>query len=113
MGNCFKQWHRALGLPNYGIILEIHSIEPLVGFHSPNTYDDFEIIIIVVKAQHITTRDLLVIELECKFSNHELMNALEVIYPKYCLQLDFEFTSRGYLESTNILFQANHENSIS
>lgn len=68
LGNWFKWWHRTLGLPNYGIISQIHSIDPLAGFHSPITHDDFEIIIIVVKAQCITTCDLLVID-ECSWGH--------------------------------------------
>jgi hypothetical protein len=39
-----------------------------------------------MKAQYTTTCDLLVIELECKFSNYELMNVFRVIYPQYWLQ---------------------------
>jgi hypothetical protein len=45
-----------------------------------------------MKVQYTTTCDLLVIELECKFSNYELMNVFGVIYPQYWLQPFCGFT---------------------
>jgi hypothetical protein len=57
----------------------VHYIDPLTGLHFPITCDDFEVTIIVMKAQCTFAYDLLVIKLKCKFSNHELMNALGVI----------------------------------
>jgi hypothetical protein len=38
-----------------------------------------------MKAQCVVACDLLVIELECKFLNHELMDIFGVIYPQYWL----------------------------
>jgi hypothetical protein len=46
----------------------------------------FKIAITIMKVQYTTTCDLLVIELECKFSNYELMNVFGVVYSQYWLQ---------------------------
>jgi hypothetical protein len=59
----------------------VHSIDLLTSVNFIITCDDFEVTNKVVKAQCIVVAcDLLVIELEHGFSNHELMNALWVIY---------------------------------
>ncbi len=52
-----------------------------------------------MKAQctSIATCDLLVIELKQRFLDHELMNALSIIYPQYCLQLDCKSTFVDHL----------------
>ncbi len=70
----------------------IHYVNPLIGLHSRITRDGFEVVIKVVKAQCTTTFDLLVIELEQRFPNHELVNAFGVIYPQYQLQANCEST---------------------
>jgi hypothetical protein len=59
----------------------VHSIDLLNNVNFIITCDDFEVANKVVKAQCIVACDLLVTELEHRFSNHELMNALGVIYP--------------------------------
>jgi len=59
----------------------VHSIHLLNTVNFIITCDDFEVANKVVKTQCIVACDLLVIELEHRFSNHELMNALGVIYP--------------------------------
>jgi hypothetical protein len=59
----------------------VHSIDSLNNVNFIITCDDFEVSTKVVKAQCIVACDLLVTELEHRFSNHEFMNALGVIYP--------------------------------
>jgi hypothetical protein len=59
----------------------VHSIDILTGVNFIITCDDFEVANKVVKPQCIVAGDLSVIEMEHRFSNHELMNALGVIYP--------------------------------
>ncbi len=58
----------------------VHYVDFLIGIHSIVTSEGFDQIITFVKAQYIVARDLLVIELEWRFLNHELMNALGIIY---------------------------------
>jgi hypothetical protein len=57
----------------------VHYIDPLTSLHFPIACDDFEVTIIVMKAQCTFACDLLLIKLKCKFSNCELMNVLGVI----------------------------------
>lgn len=67
----------------------VHFVNPLIVFQFPITHDAT---IIIVKAQCITKSNLLLTKLKCKFLNHELMNALRIIYSQYWLQLDHEST---------------------
>ncbi len=82
----------------------VHSVDPLIGFHFAITRDGFEITIKVVKTQCTTIFDLLVTKLEQRFPNHELMNALGVIYPQYWLQLDCESTFTIHLNVIKQLY---------
>ncbi len=61
----------------------VHSIITLTSEHSLVIQEGFDQAIKVVKVQCIITCDLLVFELEWRFPNHELMNALRIIYPQY------------------------------
>jgi hypothetical protein len=61
----------------------VHYVDLLTSLHSPITHGDIETTIIVVKAWCITTCDLLVIELEGMFLDHELMIVLGIIYQQY------------------------------
>jgi hypothetical protein len=67
----------------------VHFIDPLIVFQFSITHDAT---ITIVKAQCITTSNLLVTKLKCKFLNHELMNDLRIIYSQYWLQPDHEST---------------------
>jgi hypothetical protein len=58
----------------------VHYVDFLIGIHSTVTWEGFDQIITFVKAQCIVARDLLVIELERRFLDHELMNAFGIIY---------------------------------
>jgi len=71
----------------------VHYVDPLINIHSLIICEGFEVNILGMKAQCIVACDLLVIESECKFLDHELMmNVLGVIYPQYWLQLNCEST---------------------
>jgi hypothetical protein len=71
----------------------VHYVDPLVNIHSLIICEGFEVDILVMKGHCIVACDLLVIELECKFLDHELMmNVIGVIYPQYWLQLNCEST---------------------
>jgi hypothetical protein len=59
----------------------VHSIVVLIGKHFPVTHKGFDQNIIIVKSQCTTTCDLLILELEQRFSDHELMNVLGITYP--------------------------------
>jgi hypothetical protein len=59
----------------------VHSIVVLIGKHFLVAQKGFDQTIMIVKSQCTTTCDLLVLELEQRFSSHELMNALGIIYP--------------------------------
>jgi hypothetical protein len=61
----------------------VHYVDLLTNLHSPITHGDVETTNIVVKAWCTTTCDLLVIELECMFLDHELMIILGIIYQQY------------------------------
>jgi hypothetical protein len=59
----------------------VDSIDLLTIVNFIITCYDFEVANKVVKVQCIAACDLLVTKLEHRFSNHELMNALGVVYP--------------------------------
>ncbi len=93
LGNQLECWHITLGILDYGTIHVVHYVDPLINIHSLIICDDFEVDILTMKVQCIVAYDLLVIELECKFLDHELMtNVLGVIYPQYWLWLNCEST---------------------
>jgi hypothetical protein len=66
----------------------VHLVNPLFVFHFPITHD----VTIIVKTHCITKSNLLVTKLKCKFSNHELMNVLRIIYSQYWLQPNHKST---------------------
>jgi hypothetical protein len=70
----------------------VHFVTTLINEHSPVTREHFDQVIRVVKVHYIATCVLLVLELEWRFLDHELMNVFEIIYPHYWLQLDCEST---------------------
>jgi hypothetical protein len=61
----------------------VHFVVILTSEHPPITWQHFDQTIKVVKVQCIATSDLLVLELEWRFLDHELMNVLGIIYPQY------------------------------
>jgi hypothetical protein len=75
----------------------VHSIVTLTGEYSLVIQEGFDQAIKVVKVQCTATCDLLVFELERKFPNHKLMNALGIIYPQYWLQPNCESTFMDHL----------------
>jgi hypothetical protein len=62
----------------------VHFVDPLMASNLV-TCEGFEVIILIVKAQCTIACDLLIMDLECRFLDHELMNILGVIYPQYWL----------------------------
>jgi len=58
----------------------VHCVDSLSGIHFVVTREGFDQIITFVKVQCIIACDLLVIELERRFLDHELMNVLGIIY---------------------------------
>jgi hypothetical protein len=58
----------------------VHCVDSLSGIHFVVTWEGFDQIITFVKVQCIIACDLLVIELERRFLDHELMNVLGIIY---------------------------------
>jgi hypothetical protein len=102
----------------------------------------FKIIILVMKARRIVACDLLVIELKCKFLNHELMDffgghlstilvtiklwihfcnsskfyQMTLLYIEgtwYIWFMGFRAIFKGYFGFSNFFFQVDHENSSS
>jgi hypothetical protein len=67
----------------------VHLIVILTGEHSLVIWESFDQ---AVKVQCIATCELLVLELDQRFPNHELMNVLGIIYPQYSLQPNCEST---------------------
>jgi hypothetical protein len=67
----------------------VHFIVTLIGEHFLVIWKSFDQ---VVKDQCTATCDLLVLELEQRFPNHELMNVLGIIYPQCSLQPNCEST---------------------
>jgi hypothetical protein len=61
----------------------VHYVESLTSMHFVITREDFDQVIKNVKAQCTTMCDVLVLELECMFPNHELMNVFGMFYPQY------------------------------
>jgi hypothetical protein len=61
----------------------VHFVVNLTSKHFLLTRKHFDQAIRVVKVQCTTTCDLLVLELEHRFLDHELMNVLGIIYPQY------------------------------
>jgi len=63
----------------------VHFFIALINEHSAVILEHFDQVIKVFKAHYITTCVLLVLELEWRFLDHELMNVLGIIYPQYWL----------------------------
>jgi hypothetical protein len=61
----------------------VHYVDSLIGIHFIVTHGGFDQIITYVKVHCTVAYDLLVTKLEQRFLNHELMNALGIIYPQY------------------------------
>lgn len=61
----------------------VHFVDLLTVVHFTITHDGFETIIKTIKAQYIVVYALIIIELECRFLDHELMDAFQNIYPRY------------------------------
>ncbi len=61
----------------------VHFVDLLIGVHFTIIHDSFETIIKTIKAQYIVAYALIIIELECRFLNHELMDAFQNNYPQY------------------------------
>jgi hypothetical protein len=59
----------------------VHYVDFLIGIHSTIIWEGFDQAITSMKVQCTIAHDLLVIELEWKFLDHELINALGIIYP--------------------------------
>jgi len=70
----------------------VHFVIALINEHSLIILEHFDQVIIVVKVHYIATCVLLVLELEWRFLDHELINVLGIIYPQYWLQLGCEST---------------------
>jgi hypothetical protein len=60
-----------------------HYVDFLILMHFAITRKGFDQVIKVFKVQCIVACDVLVLELEYKFFNYELMNALGIIYSQY------------------------------
>jgi hypothetical protein len=65
--------------PKWFILLSFDGIQSLV------ICEGFEVVILIVKVQCTIACDLLVMDLECRILDDELMNVFGVIYPKYWL----------------------------
>jgi hypothetical protein len=61
----------------------VHYVDFLINIHSVVIWEGFDQVITSMKVQCVVVCDLLVIELERRFSYHELMNAFGIIYPQY------------------------------
>jgi hypothetical protein len=68
-----------------GIAINIKAliVDPLTGVHFTITHDGFEAIIKTIKAQYTIAYALMIIKLECRFLDHELMDTLQILYPQY------------------------------
>jgi hypothetical protein len=60
-----------------------HYVNFVVLMHFAFTRKGFDQVFKICKFQCIVTCDVLVLELEHKFLDYELMNALGIIYPQY------------------------------
>jgi hypothetical protein len=61
----------------------VHFIIALINEHSPVILEHFDQVIKVVKVHYIATCVLLILELEWRFLDHELMNVFRIVYPQY------------------------------
>jgi hypothetical protein len=61
----------------------VHYVDYLTGIHSTIIREGFDEAIASMKVQCTIFCDLLVIELKWRFLDHELMDALGIIYPQY------------------------------
>jgi len=53
----------------------VQFVDLITSVHFIITHDGFEAIIKIIKAQYIVAYALIIIELECRFLDHELMDA--------------------------------------
>jgi hypothetical protein len=61
----------------------VHFVDFITSVHFTITHDDFQAIIKIIKAQYIVAYALIITELECRFLDHELLDAFQKNYPPY------------------------------
>jgi hypothetical protein len=62
-----------------------HSLCPLTGKKLPVLRSDFDIVVTSMKGQCQDAAEVLIAELDRRFPDSELMNALSIVFPQYWL----------------------------
>jgi hypothetical protein len=61
-------------------------VDAVTGEKKPVSREDFDAVVTSVKGQCITAADLLISQLDKRFLNYEIMEALGVVFSQYWLQ---------------------------
>jgi hypothetical protein len=70
----------------HGHTYNSHVVDTIIGERKPISREEFAIVVMSVKDQCATIANLLISQLDMRFQNCEIMEALGVVFPKYWLQ---------------------------
>jgi hypothetical protein len=75
-----------LGFCIHGHMYNAHMIDPILGEKKPVSMEDFATVVSFVKGQCIAAADLFISQLDRRFPNCDIMEALGIVFPQYWLQ---------------------------